>query len=306
MKIFQKRYTWAVCMMLAASNVLTHAKNDESNTGAVPQAQNTYGLTISDEKVHHFLSKMKKAMLSNDPHKMSEIFDFTEKCVGKVNLEDPCPQEHLKEAFRWNHNGKSQYISKDEFIKNYDDIMTAEIQEVIKKAELEDVSEVGYQGLMLNHGQIWFHPDKGIHTINAPINAGSNYKSYEAEEAAMQGQKDETQEDETQEDVSRSRRLLAKITEAILSNKSPQDVAKYFDFSNDFLWNHNGKPKRLSEEEFIKNYDKIITPEIKKAIVEYEIMTLEPVGDEGHIKGSISDGQIWFHPDKGIHTINAR
>lgn len=164
MKIFQKRYTWAVCMMLAASNMLTHAKNHASGTGTVSNPKKPYkDPTISDEKIKGFLKKMKKAVHSNDPHKMAEIFDFTEKCVEAPSLADPCPKENLQKVFL--HNG--QYISKEEFIKNYDKIITPAIRKVIKKAKFQDVWEQGYDGLALDGGgRVWFHPDKGIKAIN--------------------------------------------------------------------------------------------------------------------------------------------
>jgi hypothetical protein len=163
MKIFQKRYTWAVCMMLAASNMLTHAKNHASGTGTVSNPQKPYkDTTISDEKIKGFLKKMKKAVDSNDPEKMAEIFDFTEKCVEAPSLADPCPKENLKKVFLRN----GEYISKQQLIDNYDQIITPDIRDLIENATLQDVWERGDDGLALGAGRIWFHPDKGIKAIN--------------------------------------------------------------------------------------------------------------------------------------------
>lgn len=200
MKIFQKRYTWAVCMMLAASNVLTHAKNDASGTGTVSNSQTSCDISddkirdrldaISDrlneildrldkmkirDQIRDRLDKMKKAILSNDPHKMAEMFDFSEKCTiepgvplkERKHLAEPCPPEHLKEAFLWNREGKSDYISKEEFIDRYKEIITPEIKKAIKNATFQNDDNVGYRGYMISNGLIWVDPDRGIKTINA-------------------------------------------------------------------------------------------------------------------------------------------
>lgn len=113
---------------------------------------------------------MKKSICSIDPQKRAEIFDFSEKCVADHrNLAESCPPEHLKKTFRWNSKGKSQYISKEELINRYNEIITPEIPDAIENATFRDVDKMGCKGCMISSGRVWFHPDVWITAINAEV-----------------------------------------------------------------------------------------------------------------------------------------
>ncbi len=57
--------------------------------------------------------------------------------------------------------------NKAEFIKRYDEIFDVALKnEIIKSNPAKDWSEVGWRGIMLNQGTIWFETDGQLRSIN--------------------------------------------------------------------------------------------------------------------------------------------
>lgn len=57
--------------------------------------------------------------------------------------------------------------NKAEFIKRYDEIFDATLKnEIIKSNPAKDWSEVGWRGIMLNQGTMWFETDGKLRSIN--------------------------------------------------------------------------------------------------------------------------------------------
>lgn len=56
--------------------------------------------------------------------------------------------------------------NKDEFIKRYDEVFDEELIKVITQSTIDDWSPVGWRGVMLNDGMIWFDYNGTVSAIN--------------------------------------------------------------------------------------------------------------------------------------------
>lgn len=104
-----------------------------------------FDLSITDQDIQDFLDSAKKAILTNEPNIIANIFSF------------PMRLNSDKEKIIIN--------SKKDFIINYNQIVTETIIELILKADINELF-VNYQGFMIGDGEIWFNPYDGIITIN--------------------------------------------------------------------------------------------------------------------------------------------
>ena len=86
------------------------------------------------EIYEHFFYELKDALIAKDIEKVASLNDY---------------------PIRVNFDSGSKYFSKDEFIKNYGDIVTSEMFERVKQQTFADLFASSY-GMHLGLGDIWF------------------------------------------------------------------------------------------------------------------------------------------------------
>lgn len=104
-----------------------------------------YDLSISDDEVASFLSKLKDAVKSNELKNIEILFHYPfELCLG--------------------NNKKIIISSKLLFKKYYEQITGGKFKEVVNKSSI-DTLFVNSQGFMIGNGEVWFEPRLGIITV---------------------------------------------------------------------------------------------------------------------------------------------
>ena len=104
-----------------------------------------YDPSISNADIQKFLDLAKKAVSTNDPNIIANIFAFPLRC----------------------NFAKQRIIikSKKEFLKHYSKIINNIFIQAILNANINDLF-VNQYGFAIGKGGIWFDPTKGITTIN--------------------------------------------------------------------------------------------------------------------------------------------
>jgi len=105
-----------------------------------------YDLSISDDEVALFLSKLKDAVKSNELKNLEIFF-------------------HYPFTLFLGNDKKIIISSKQLFKKHYEQITGGKFKEVINKSSI-DTLFVNSQGFMIGNGEVWFEPRLGIITVN--------------------------------------------------------------------------------------------------------------------------------------------
>jgi len=106
----------------------TFAATDEESRDKI---KSLYG---ESEIYEHFFYEFKDALIAKDIEKVANLNDY---------------------PIRVNFDSGSKYFSKDEFVKNYADIVTSEMLERVKQQTFADLFANSY-GMHLGLGDIWF------------------------------------------------------------------------------------------------------------------------------------------------------
>lgn len=104
-----------------------------------------YDLSISDDEVALFLSKLKDAVKSNELKSMEMLF-------------------HYPFTLYLGNNKKITISSKTLFKKHYEQITGGKFKEVVNKSSI-DTLFVNSRGFMIGNGEVWFEPRLGIITV---------------------------------------------------------------------------------------------------------------------------------------------
>ena len=110
-----------------------------------------YDLSISDDEVALFLSKLKNAVKSNDVKNIETFF-------------------HYPFTLYLGNNKKIVISSKQLFRKHYKQITGGKFKEIINKSSI-DTLFVNYHGFMLGRGEVWFEPRLGILTVSESLDS---------------------------------------------------------------------------------------------------------------------------------------
>jgi len=93
-----------------------------------------------------------------DPAAFTSYFEKLQKNVAKNNK--AAVADSITFPLRVNHNGKSVMIkSKKEFIKKYDNIMTAKVKKKLLAQKIDNLF-VNWKGVMVGDGEVWLGQTK--------------------------------------------------------------------------------------------------------------------------------------------------
>ena len=90
----------------------------------------------------------------SDPAEFEQTFTIVQELVSRDDKEKVA--EYVLYPLNVNHNSVTRVIhTKQEFIKEYDTIMTNEVKQALLHQNVKDTF-VNYKGVMVGNGEIWF------------------------------------------------------------------------------------------------------------------------------------------------------